>query len=276
MNSILLPTDFSNMADNALDYAISFAKDYTFDIHLLHTIMLGTIGVAANSIYVEDSTEHLELKAQEKMNEKIAALQSKYPEINFHSSIKFGTVFNSLEELCNEVKPILVIMGISGDGSTIDKMIGSNAIHAMKFLNCPVLIIPKKGQYHTIQKIGLACDLKNVLNAIPIAPLKAFSKLFNANVEVLHIDYHNKNFTSQTPVELKNAEELFIDIPHTFHFIEDKDTQHAIDQFIDSEQIDMMITIPKKYSFFEQLFHKSASKEMAYHTHIPLLALHMS
>ena len=68
--------------------------------------------------------------------------------------------------------------------------------------------------------------------------------------------------------------DMLDNIKHEFHFIVDDNVQHAIDIFVNDHDADMLIMLPKKHSFFASLFHKSQSKEMAYHSHIPLLALH--
>jgi nucleotide-binding universal stress UspA family protein len=69
---------------------------------------------------------------------------------------------------------------------------------------------------------------------------------------------------------------MFENIEHKFHFIENENMQDAINDFIDHNDMDMLIMLPKKHSFFASLFHKSQTKEMLYQSHIPILALHHS
>ena len=69
---------------------------------------------------------------------------------------------------------------------------------------------------------------------------------------------------------------MFDTIPHHFHFIENESVQDAINDFIDANEMDMLIMLPKKHSFFASLFKKSQTKEMLYQSHIPILALHQN
>jgi len=69
---------------------------------------------------------------------------------------------------------------------------------------------------------------------------------------------------------------MFDTIEHKFHFIENESVQEAINDFIDHNDMDLLIMLPKKHSFFESLFRRSQTKEMLYHSHIPILALHHS
>ena len=48
----------------------------------------------------------------------------------------------------------------------------------------------------------------------------------------------------------------------------------GINQFVADNKIDMIVFIPKKHSFFNSIFHESNTKRMAFHSTIPLLALH--
>ena len=91
---------------------------------------------------------------------------------------------------------------------------------------------------------------------------------------MLNIDYKNRNFSAQTSTELQNLEYILEEVNHELHFIENENVSDAINDFISTKHMDMLIMIPKKHSFFESLCHKSKSKEMAYQSHIPILALH--
>jgi len=90
----------------------------------------------------------------------------------------------------------------------------------------------------------------------------------------LNIDFHNRNYRPNTQSEINQLDSLFENINHSFHFIENENVEDAIDDYVEKENMDMLIMIPRKYSFFESLFHKSKTKEMLFHSHVPILALH--
>ncbi len=272
MNSILVPTDFSSVADNAMNYAISMADYYQLDIILYHVVQMSSPNVT-EQIHLDFIPEVTE-NAKHKLNEKVKLLKTQFPQISFHTKVEYGLFLESLKKTCEDLGPICMVMGISGNGDGMDKIIGSNALNVMTELKFPLIIAPKYATFKPIENICFACDLKNVLSSTPIVALKAFSKLFNANMHILNIDYNNKNFTPDTQNDLIILNDMLDHIKHEFHFIVDENVQHAIDIFVNNHPIDMLIMLPKKHSFFASLFHKSQSKEMAYHSHIPLLALH--
>ena len=270
ISTIIIPTDFSTVADNALRYGIDMAKQYNFQILLYHVVQLSTANFS-HIVYVEDidkiMTEH-----KDAMKNKMEKLKLENPNVDFEYDVEAGLLFDNLSLKCEKIKPIAVLMGITGSGA-LDKFIGSNAVLAIKHLPCPVMIIPKSAKFTPIKNICLACDLKNVLQSTPLLSIKVFTKIFNAKIHILNVDYKNKNFSAQTPEELQNLEYIFDDLPHDLHFVEYENVQNAITDFVDSENIDLLMMVPKKHTFFESLFQKSNSKEMAYETHIPILNL---
>jgi nucleotide-binding universal stress UspA family protein len=274
MNKLIVPTDFSPVSDNALQYAIDMSLQHKFDINLFHVVLLSTPSIS-NMAYVDVSTDFLK-QAEESMSKKAAALQALYPSIQFNYKVETGLFLDSLKEYCEEINPIAIIMGITGDGTTIDKFIGSNTIFAMQSINFPLIVVPKHGVYKSIQQLCFACDLKNVANSTPLLAIKAFAKLFGAKIHILNIDFHNKHFTPNTPHEIEVLNLMFENIDTEFHFIEHEFVQDAMNDFIERNGMDMLVMIPKKHSFFESLFKKSRTKEMLYQSHIPILALHQN
>lgn len=271
MSRLLIPTDFSPVADNALKYAMDMATQYQLDITLAHIVQLSATDVA-NVVYV-DVMQDMEKHAEEKMLDKIIALRAEYPHLNFDFKVKDGLFLDCLEEICNEVRPVAVLMGITGSGEGIDKLIGSNAIIAMDNLSFPLIVVPKNAYFSSVNKLCFACDLKNVATSTPLLAIKVFAKLFNAEIHILNIDHHNKNYTANTPAEIEVLNAMFEQIPHSFHYIDHENVQEAINEFIASNEMDMVIMLPKKHSWLESLFRKSNTKEMLYHSQIPVLAL---
>ncbi len=272
MNTLLIPTDFSPIADNALTYAMDMAAHYQFDVTLYHVVLVSNL-ISTDAVYL-DSIPGFQQQAEEKMAEKVKALKVSHPTLNFHTKVETGLFLDSLSTYCDEINPIAVIMGITGDGGSIDKIIGSNAISSMNTLTYPMIIVPKHAAFKPVQKICMACDLQQVASSTPLLPLKAFALLTHAELHILNIDYKNRHFKPEAAEELATLEQMLENIPHQFHFIEHEVVQDALSDFIDQNNIDLLIMIPKKHSFFESLFHKSRTKEMLYHSHVPVLALH--
>jgi nucleotide-binding universal stress UspA family protein len=274
MNTLIVPTDFSTTADNSLQYAVAFAKAYNFSVTLFHSVSFATIG-SVNSLHPIEHGEQFLVDAEHSLREKIIQLKRDYPEVEFHQVAMVGSLMDNLLEVCQQLSPIAIIMGITGTNSSMDKIIGSNATTIAQELKYPVIIVPKGAEFKPIQTVTFACDLKNVVASTPLVSIRTFMKLFASKLHVLNVDYHNRNFTPRTPEEMHILDTMLDEVPHEFQFIEDEDVQHAINAFVEQHQIDMLIMIPKKHNLWDTIFKKSHTKEMAYHSHVPILSLHM-
>ncbi len=52
------------------------------------------------------------------------------------------------------------------------------------------------------------------------------------------------------------------------------DFEEGIDTYVNDMKINMIITIPRKHSFLAKIFKTSHTRELAFHTNVPLLAVH--
>lgn len=276
MNHILIPTDFSSTANNAVNYGLAFAQHYGLEAILFHCVGLAALGAYANHIALEEPTEELMHENQVKIDKLTQDFRANYPNLKISNLVKVGTFQDTLAESCEQNPPVAIVMGTSGSGTTIDKLIGSNAIMAMKELNTPVIVVPHGSSFTPISKIGFASDLKHVLNSTPIIGIKAFSALFRAELHVVHVTHHNGMNYEDTLNEAKALEEVLSQVSCQIHYVESDNVQEAIHNFVNANHIDLMIIVPKKYSFFESLFHKSQSTELAYTSTVPLMSLHLS
>ncbi|MGZ4059478.1 MAG: universal stress protein, partial [Bacteroidia bacterium] len=168
----------------------------------------------------------------------------------------------------------LIVMGMRGGGYLSEKLIGSITTGLIKKSNCPVLVINKQQKFKKLKKIVLAYDYKKVPAKLTLGPLKEFVKLFQSKVYVLNV----VNGVKKTAVKksVTGIEECLEGIDHSFHFVENEDTISGINEFVSSEKADMIAIIPRRHKFMDTILHERNTKRMAFHTSIPLLALHDS
>jgi hypothetical protein len=59
----------------------------------------------------------------------------------------------------------------------------------------------------------------------------------------------------------------------SYHFSHDENFIEGVNHFVDEQQIDLVITVPKEHHFFAQLFSSSHTKKLAFHSNVPILVL---
>lgn len=272
MKTILVPIDFSKACDNALDYALEFAHSAKLQIHMLNVYDYAFVS-SDPLIWIPSADEIVEerLLQLEAIREKI---QQQYGE---HLKVKYscepGLVIDTINRFAEEHHIDLIIMGMQGGGFISEKIMGSTVTSLMRESVCPVLGIGKRVKFNSINGIVLATDHQEADYQNILKPLKNLIRLFHSHLYVLYVVEPTVNVDKGivTGVHVARALE---GIPYTEHTLADTDVAFGINQFIEDKAINMAVIIPRKHSFFYSLFHEPKTKKLAFHTQVPLLALH--
>lgn len=270
MKTILVATDFSKAAENAVRYAAELRKQAKAKIILFHAFH---VPVIASDI----PPPIMDLDVIEKdCIKELKKIKSKFElPVNTACVCKFGMAVSEINDYVEEQHIDLVIMGMQGAGFISEKLLGSVSTSLMKQAKVPVLIIDQKVKYKEIKKIVLASDYKDVASNDVFASLKEFAKLYEARVYVLNVEKKSSPTSPATIVsDFMKLEYSLENVDYTFHYVKDDDVVHGINQFVKEKKMHMVAMIPRKRSVFENLFHSSNTKHMAFHTKVPLLILH--
>jgi len=273
MNTIVVPTDFSPVSVNALHYALNMAKALNADILLFHAYQ---VPIAFSEVpVVTISMEQIKAQAEERMAELRKSLEhmgSGDVAVSVRTSL--GEPVEELETITNEIQPFAVVMGTRGAGPVETLFMGSTTLTAVNRLSVPVIIIPPGARYQPVRNIGFACDYSSVAETTPVKEIIDFCRHFPATLHVLNVDYKNRHFTAEVPMALTKIRELLEPLAPKYHYIENQDIEDGINRFAESHNIDLVITIPKKHKLLEKLFSRSHTRDLALHSHVPIVAIH--
>ncbi len=163
MKTILVPTDFSIYANNALQIAFEIAQKTQANIILQHIIpSLNTILLAPDTLQTETTWEekHLnqvQISVREKLNK--ALKDNNFPEDQISIRIDVGDVFGCIVQSAKDFGVDLIIMGTHGATPLENLFFGSNTEKVTRFSPCPVLAVKQNTTFWQIQKILIATDL---------------------------------------------------------------------------------------------------------------------
>jgi nucleotide-binding universal stress UspA family protein len=276
MKTIIVPTDFSETAYNAARYALGLARQMgTTRILLYHAYeLIVPIPDVPTSIPMVDP-EELKKASIEGLEHMKSDLTGELPEgviLDFRAENHLLAA--NIDELCKEEEADLVVMGTTGGNQLEEILIGSNTIDVVKHTSCPVIIVPAKALFQPIRKIVFACDFKKVGEKTPIYPLKKLLDVFNAELHVLNVDKESKGLDAEVPAGSLLLDTLLTGYHPKYHFVDHSNVVEGIMEFADKAQADLILTIPRKHGLFEGIFKRSRTAQLAFHTHIPLLAIH--
>lgn len=274
MKTLIVPTDFSPAAANAMKFAVDMATNINASVMLFHVYQ---VPVSMSDVpIVMVSAEELRRSSETKLQElKYDLKHTNGGKIKIYTEARMGDVSDELEDVCKHIQPFAVIMGTNGASSVERILFGSTTLTAIRHLTCPVIVVPPGKEYgNGIRKIGFACDFEKVIESTPVKFLKTIVKEFGAELHVLNVDHENKHFKPETPEESILLHTLLEDLNPRYHFIDNADIEDGINDFVDNYNIDLLITIPKKHRLLDSLFKNSSTKQLVAQSHVPVMCVH--
>lgn len=274
MKTIIIPTDFSPTATNAMHYGIQLAKQIKANLFLLHVYQVPVSYTDAPIVLVSvDELRKSAAARMQQLKEEVERLVSKDQKI-FTETV-LGNVVDELENTCKKIKPFAVVMGTKGATGLERVLFGSNTLMAIRHIDWPIICVPPGKTYGSgIKKIGFACDFEKVVDATPAPLLKDFVKTLGADLHVLNINPDGKARDEELPEQSLLLQTLLGELKPEYHFIQHRDIEDGINDFAIRNHLDLVITVPKKHTLVERLFVKTSSKQLIYHSNVPIACIH--
>ena len=186
MKKILIPTDFSEQAENALKVAAQLAKKQKAEIYLLHTLELPMqkIDPLSTSQNLPEAMYFMQLahKHFEDLLEK-----DYLKGLNVHEIVEFYEPFRGVYQVCKKHDIDLIVMGSSGTNSFKEMLIGSNTEKIVRTSEVPVLVVKKEHPVFKVNNFVFASNFKDHYKA-PYIKATEFAKLFNAKMHLLIVN----------------------------------------------------------------------------------------
>jgi nucleotide-binding universal stress UspA family protein len=273
MKTILVPTDFSDAASNAVDYAAEIAKLTQAKLILFHVYHLPVVPAEVPVVMPIDEIKSDSIKGLKKIERRLYIKHGE--QMIIESEARLGFPIEEINLFAKECKADLIVMGMEGVGYLTEKIIGSITTSLIKKAQCPVLAISKNVRFTSLKKIVLACDYEQIDNKSILSPLKEIAKLFKSHLYLLNVvPATNELPTISKAVEGMKLDHTLEDINHSFHYVQDADIIEGINDFVEEKAIDMVAMIPRKHSWWQNLLQEPTSKRMAFHAKTALLTLH--
>jgi nucleotide-binding universal stress UspA family protein len=273
MKTILVPTDFSECADNAITYAIEIARLTKAKLILFNVYQSQAIPAEVPILLPIEETA---AEANEVLKRLVKRLQKKSKgQVQIEYKSAWGFPVEQINLFSEEHSIDLIVMGMQGAGFLAEKVIGSVTTALIRKAQHPVLAIDQHVKFKSLKKIVLACDYAETKNNEVLKPLKEFAQLFKSHIYVLNVISESE----ATPTITKAVAGIRLDrelesLDHSFHFTENKNVIEGINDFVEENTIDMVVMIPRMHTSLKDIFSEPNTKRMAFHTKTPLLAIH--
>lgn len=198
MKKIIVPVDFSEHSDYALEAAASIAKKQEAEIVVLH--MMGLSEAVINKNGAKDVMEGVYyMKLAQKRFEEF--LNKDYLEgIKVTDTVYNYKHFNEINDVAKEHDADLIIMGSHGASGLNEIFVGSNTEKVVRTSEVPVLVIKNKIKEFQFDNVVFACDFGNESMKSYKKAMKLFN-LFGAKVHLLYVNLPSERFRSTPQME---------------------------------------------------------------------------
>jgi len=272
MKQILVATDFSKSAANAMAYAMELASVLGADVCAIHAIhpTEGINNSTYNAIFIEDyyNNKRQALKEWVEDFKKDGAFQN----INVTSLCDVGFLKTVITRYVDENPVALLVMGITG-ATGITGIVGSNASMMVTKVKTPTLIIPLESRFSKIPMITLATDFQTKLSAEDIDALnELITALGSEKMQVLYVaDKPDDKHISTGEARLRDL------IPNTeleFNYISNSSAITGIMDFIESHETDILCLVKHHHNIVYRLFTRSTVNQVMNKSVKAILVLH--
>jgi nucleotide-binding universal stress UspA family protein len=272
MKAILVPTDFSETADNAIDYAANLAVFIKSKLILFHVFSIPVL-VSEIPLTTTPEDEQLEERSNGQLKIIAEAIRKKHdPNLIVEFLSTAGSVSAEISNTAKENNCDLIVMGTHGLAG-MNRFFGSDTAEVIKHTGSDVLVIPREVKFIKIDKIVLTLDFRALQNVSVFNPLIELASLFDSEIMILNVEDNQIHNALEKEEEGIHLEKIFKNIKHTYWFNEQKNMADAINEFATDKHAVMIVMIKRHHNLLEQLFTQSNTKVMALHTHLPLLVL---
>ncbi|WP_158839910.1 universal stress protein [Polaribacter sp. L3A8] len=278
MKNILLPTDFSDNSWNAIEYALNFYKDSKCNFYLLHINRLSNV---ATEGYCYGQTQELLVDINvENAKKKLKIVQQKIAQNFNNSKHKFYTLtdtnffIESIRQHIEEKKVDVIVMGTKGASGFAGFITGSNTGDVITKVKCTTLVVPENAKFGKIEEIAFPTDFSLSTDLQLLQPIIDILEEKKASLRVLNISKKVTVLNTDQQKSKELVEDYFYNYSHSFHFLTNKKVEDAVQCFVNSRNIDMIVMVAKNLNYFQQILFHTKVAEISYHTDVPFLVLH--
>ena len=269
----MIPTDFSPVSDNALNYAIELAEPFDAGLTIFHAYQIPiAIEQDAGAILQQELMDHEILTTHQQLTQ-FTAHHPRLKGMRYQIVAKPGSLTESVKMITKEDENDLIIMGTKGAEGIKELLMGTNTADIVNDADIPVMVIPGNVNFKGITSIAFAYDYKGINDPHKLDIMEILAKKFNADIHILNISESKEPERDDDLASMEIFQHRFNNIKHDYKFHLGKDIEGGICEYVQTNKISLLAAMPRKHNFFEKIFKKSLTNKLTFHTNVPLLLL---
>ena len=268
MKRFLAPTDFSDIAGRAMEFAIHLALKCDAEVLFLHAYEVPFSGGAGAGGMKNLDQLHRE-DAQKRLRKFETKLEETHPTLKYKTFNDASLPVDSIKAFCEEKDFDLVIMGTAGATGIVD-FVGSTTSNVIGKVDVPLIAIPASSKNDFPSNVLVASDFKSKNFTQELAPLLELVEYFDATIDFINV---KKNASDDKHFDLDGLKAICGSRFGAVHEEQSDDVETGLTNYVENNEVDLLVVISHQKSLWEKLWNKSMSKSLVKHLTIPVMVL---
>lgn len=274
MRKIVIPTDFSENAMNAIKYALELFKYEKSEVYFLHAYGDEVYKELKNREMFADVLNDKKNYSEQKLEDILKIVNEIYPNPNhkYYKVAAFNSLIDEIDKITDEKNIDIIVMGTKGKTNDAKLTFGSNAMQVLRYVKCPVLLVPEKYTDAKPKKIVFSTDYMIQYNKRELKLLSQFVNQYRAAIDLLCISKVNELSLRQEHNKIF-IEDALKENDLNFITINEKNIPLAITTYIKDSNADMLVMVNTRHSYLENILVSSTIDKVGLNIKIPFLAM---
>src|SRR5690606_35650649 len=166
-----------------------------------------------------------------------------------------------------------ILMGTKGASNGAHE-VGRNTFEVITKVKCPVIVIPERAKFRGIKNILFPTDYNCIYKDRVVDTVFETWKLHRANLRIANTKARNQKLSPYQIDNQRFLQEFLKEAEHSFHFLENKNIETGVQNFVDTWEIDIIALIAKNLNLLQRLLFRPSVEGITYHREIPFLVIH--
>lgn len=276
MKKILVPTDFSQNAYEAIKFVFTLFKDTALEIHLLNIMGVEMIDYSEVQMVNQESVLKIKHESNKRMDELAEKINTDFDFKNviIKTHVESGSIVREINLFVEQHQIDLVVMGTQGENHNLaEKIIGTISTAVLNNPNCPTILVPSDHEVKEVDNIVFATNLEKG-DAFELWKVVKLLKPCSPEVRCLYV---KKDDSKMNESDLALFAKFIMDsspsIQTVFNIEHGKNVAKSINVYIQDYDAKLLVMHKSKKSFYSRIYGLSQTKSMVHKLKVPMLVM---
>lgn len=276
MKKLLIPIDFSETSEAAIDFGLQLAEKCDYQVLLHHSVdFLNTY----ETMYMD--SPHIQSFTDQVIDDMEVKLENTYRKcrkdgLTIIKHLTTGSLIQDIRKLATEEQVDLVVMGTKGASGLKEFFVGSNTEKVVRLLDCPVISVPGLTKLSDVRRILVPVDVNEIRPSF-LREISRLQQLFSASVEFVWVKTpHNIENVELVEEEFNNLLGEYEIASSSFSIVKNVFPQDGLLEYASNNETDMIAMATHSRRGIAHWFSGSLTEDVINHSPVPLWSLKLN